>query len=105
MGKDKRRLGPRLRRGAVLLQTLVISVVISMIAVMVMKWVLARYSIATRVQRAAVAEGRADGCIADRASRWTFANSAAASGGCDSGVGNSVSGPAGNQTITITVTE
>jgi hypothetical protein len=42
---------PRFRRGVVLLQTLVLSVVLSMMAVMVMKWVLARYLLAARNYR------------------------------------------------------
>lgn len=42
---------PRFRRGVVLLQTLVLSVVLSMMAVMVMKWVLARYMLAARNYR------------------------------------------------------
>jgi hypothetical protein len=41
----------RSRRGVVLLQTLVLSVVLSMMAVMVMKWVLARYMLAARNYR------------------------------------------------------
>ncbi|MEW5905695.1 MAG: hypothetical protein AB1734_02815 [Elusimicrobiota bacterium] len=104
MGKIPVLSSARLRRGTVLLQTLVVSVIISMIAVMVMKWVLARYTLASRVQRSAVAEARADGCVAELTSRWNIANSNASSGGCGT-VSNSVSGPAGNQTMTITVTE
>lgn len=69
MEKKQRRLAPRLRRGTVLLQTLVISVVISMIAIMVMKWVLARYTLATRVQRSATNEARGDGCVSHSVSR------------------------------------
>ncbi|MDT8286526.1 MAG: hypothetical protein RQ748_05395 [Elusimicrobiales bacterium] len=69
MDKTTRGIGLRLRRGAVLLQTLVISVIISMIAVMVMKWVLARYTIATRIQRSAKNEARSDGCMNHSVSR------------------------------------
>ncbi|MDQ7774320.1 MAG: hypothetical protein RDU13_12475 [Elusimicrobiales bacterium] len=69
MGKIPVLSSARLRRGTVLLQTLVVSVIISMIAVMVMKWVLARYTLATRVQRSAKAEARADGCIGASVSR------------------------------------
>ena len=39
------------KRGAILLQTLVMSVLLSLIAVMVLKWVLARYMVANRVLR------------------------------------------------------
>jgi len=40
---------PTLKKGAILLQTLVASVLLSMLAVMVMRWVLARYIVANRV--------------------------------------------------------
>lgn len=41
------------KKGAILLQTLVMSVILSMISVMVLKWVLARYIIVNRVQQSA----------------------------------------------------
>lgn len=104
MGKFPGLFSPRLRRGTVLLQTLVVSVIISMIAVMVMKWVLARYTLASRVQRGAVAEARADGCYADRSSAWNVTG-LPSPGGCDAGVGNSVGGSYPSWTVTITVNE
>lgn len=104
MGRIPGFFSPRLRRGTVLLQTLVVSVIISMIAVMVMKWVLARYTLASRVQRGAVAEARVDGCVSDRTSRWNSGTSVG-SGGCESGITNSVSCSGGNCTMTVRVDE
>jgi hypothetical protein len=88
----------------VLLQTLVISVIISMIAVMVMKWVLARYTLANRVQRNAVAVARADGCYGSRVAAWS-STGLPSPGGCDPGVGTSVTGAYPSWTVTITVNE
>ena len=57
---------PKLRwkRGAILLQTLVVSVLLSMIAVMVLKWVFARYLVANRVQASAKNTGTAQAYVA-----------------------------------------
>lgn len=65
---------PKLRwkKGAVLLQTLVTSVLLSMIAVMVLKWVLARYTIASRVQRSSMANARTVGYANLTTSSWNF---------------------------------
>ncbi len=52
---------PRWRKGTALLQTLVMSILLSMIAVSLMKWVLARYMIAARNYRSAAATTRVDG--------------------------------------------
>lgn len=60
----------RWKRGAVLLQTLVMAVTLSMIAVMVMKWVLARYLLAARNYRATEAKSRAQLVTDDRFSMW-----------------------------------
>ncbi len=95
---------PRLRKGTVLLQTLVISVIISMIAVMVMKWTLARYTLTSRVQRSAVAMARADGCYASLVGAWSHTGFPS-SGGCDAGITNSVSGAYPSWTVTIRVDE
>lgn len=53
-----------------LLQTLVMSVVLSMMAVMVMKWVLARYLLAARNYRAAEAKGRSQGVTGRNFATW-----------------------------------
>ncbi len=52
---------PRWRKGTALLQTLVMSILLSMIAVSLMKWVLARYMIAARNFRSAAATTRVGG--------------------------------------------
>lgn len=104
MQNSPRRPFLRLRRGTVLLQTLVIAVIISMMAVMVMKWVLARYTLANRVQRNAVAVARADGCYGARSAAWN-STGLPSSGGCDSGVSNSISGSYPSWTVTIRVDE
>ena len=59
------------RKGAILLQTLIMSVLLSMIAVMLLKWVFARYIIVSRVQRSAMANAKAVG-YADRFVAWGF---------------------------------
>lgn len=56
----------------VLLQTLVMSVLLSMIAVMLMKWILARYLLAARNYRATEAKSRSQGITAEQFSRWNF---------------------------------
>lgn len=55
----------------VLLQTLVMSVILSMIAVMVMKWVLARYMLAARNYRASEASAHSKIFTGDEMSRWS----------------------------------
>lgn len=60
------------KKGAVLLQTLVMSVILSLIAVMVLKWVLARYGIVTRVQRSSMANGRGVGYATSASESWNF---------------------------------
>jgi len=56
----------------VLVQTLVISVILSMIAVMVMKWVLARYVLAARNYRASESASHSQWAAAEQLSRWNF---------------------------------
>lgn len=69
------------RRGMVLLQTLVISVILSMIAVMVLKWVLSRYMFAARNYRSTVAKVHSTGWAMQRFSTWNFNTSAVGSSG------------------------
>jgi len=52
---------PHWRKGTALLQTLVMSVLLSMISVSLMKWVLARYMIAARNYRSAATTTRVGG--------------------------------------------
>jgi len=63
----------------VLLQTLVISVILSMIAVMVLKWVLSRYMFAARNYRSTVAKNKTGGYIQRQFSTWNI-NSVPSSG-------------------------
>ncbi|PKM96526.1 MAG: hypothetical protein CVU79_13035 [Elusimicrobia bacterium HGW-Elusimicrobia-3] len=63
---------PGWKKGIVLVQTLVISVILSMIAVMVMKWVLARYMLAARNYRSSEAASHSQWVAADRLSQWNF---------------------------------
>lgn len=56
----------------VLLQTLVISVILSMIAVMVLKWIMGRYMMAARGYRSVTTRARAQGYFYDRFSTWNF---------------------------------
>ncbi len=59
-----------LRRGVVLLQTLVISVILSMISVMVLKWVLGRYMMATRSFRSNVSKISGHGVFNSQFPTW-----------------------------------
>ncbi|MBI4802685.1 MAG: hypothetical protein HY796_09210 [Elusimicrobia bacterium] len=65
---------PRLiwKRGAILLQTLVMSILLSMIAIMVMKWVLARYVLVGRMHRNIAANTRGEGYMSTQfcSSNW-----------------------------------
>lgn len=60
------------KKGAVLVQTLVMAVMISMIAVMLMKWVLARYLLAARNYRAVEARSRSQMVTGQQFSQWNF---------------------------------
>ncbi|MGD9641549.1 MAG: hypothetical protein AB7V08_02295 [Elusimicrobiales bacterium] len=62
------------KKGIVLVQTLVISIILSMIAVMVMKWVLARYVLAARNSRSSVAAAHSQGYSMDQFSSWNMQN-------------------------------
>ncbi|MFA6433893.1 MAG: hypothetical protein WCW52_04290 [Elusimicrobiales bacterium] len=59
------------KKGAILLQTLVMSVILSMISVMVMQWIMARYLLVNRVQQSARDTGNAQGFAAVRLNRTT----------------------------------
>lgn len=63
---------PRWRKGTALLQTLVMSVLLSMISVSLMKWVLARYMIAARNYRSTATIARAGGYSQQLFSNWNF---------------------------------
>lgn len=63
---------PRRRKGTVLLQTLVMSVILSMIAVSLMKWVLSRYMMAARNYRSTATIARAGGYSQQLFANWNF---------------------------------
>ena len=64
----------RRKKGMVLLQTLVMSVLLSLMAVMVMKWVLARYMMSSRNYRSAQAKAHSQYYGDEEISRWNFVN-------------------------------
>jgi hypothetical protein len=68
----------RRRKGVILLQTLVMSVVLSLMAVMVLKWVLGRYMLAARAYRSTKSFSHTEGYSAGLLSRWNFNASPAA---------------------------
>lgn len=59
------------KKGAILLQTLVMSVILSMISVMLLKWVLGRYLIVNRVQQSVRNTGNAQGYAAFKLNKLT----------------------------------
>ncbi len=102
----------RWKKGTVLLQTLVMSVILSMIAVSLMKWVLARYMMAARNYRSVAATARSVGYLQDRVSSWGYQDmltgTAPPGGGSASVDGKTVSFTASGgamKTVTITSDE
>lgn len=71
---------PRWKKGMILMQTLVMSVLLSMIAVMLMKWVLARYMMAARNFRSTTATARTVGYSQKFMSSWNIGAAAPACG-------------------------
>jgi Tfp pilus assembly protein PilX len=69
------------KRGSMLLQTLVMCVIMSMIGVMVLKWVMARYMMSARLYRTAEAKVRTEGCASQTQAYWGF-NAAPTGGPC-----------------------
>ena len=100
----------RRRKGVILLQTLVMSVMVCMIAVMVLKWVLSRYMLTSRDYRSSISNTRSTGYAQQRFASWNFNTSGILSNGSSSidskNVGYSTSGP-GNamRKFTITIDE
>jgi len=98
---------PRWKKGMVLLQTLVMSVLLSLIAVMVMKWVLARYMMAARNYRATTSTARATGYSQQFFSTWNSGAAPACGANVDGqNITCSIAPPnAGMQIVTMTVDE
>jgi hypothetical protein len=71
----------RWRRGALLLQTLVMAVILSMMAVMVLKWVLGRYMLSARAYRANKATVHSSDYIQNQFSTWNMNTVAVPSNG------------------------
>lgn len=57
---------PAWKKGQILLQTLVMSIILSMIAIMIMKWVLIRYTMVGRMHRSITANTRGEGYMFSR---------------------------------------
>ncbi len=62
----------RRRKGVILLQTLVMSVVLSFMAVMVLQWVLGRYMLAARAYKGAKSFSHSEGYSDMFSSTWNF---------------------------------
>ena len=99
------------RKGSVLLETLIISLLLSYISVMVMKWVLARYSLATHAYLTNIARGHA-GYVSNQYSMWDKpginpgGSTITVPDGSNKTVTVGVSGPVnGIRTITTTTSE
>ena len=60
------------RQGVILLQTLVVCVLMSMMGVMVLKWVTARYVIVSKEYKTSVAKTRTEGCSAKIMSNFSL---------------------------------
>ena len=73
------------KKGAILLQTLVMSVILSMISVMILKWIMARYIIVNRVKQSAVNVTDAQGYASLKTMTW---NVPATAGSTTMGVEN-----------------
>lgn len=68
------------KKGAILLQTLVMSIILSMIAIMIMRWVLMRYSLVGRIHRNLTANTRGEGVIFSRFCNANWSNPATTAG-------------------------
>lgn len=58
------------RKGSMLLQTLVMAVIMAMIGVMILKWILMRYTLASRFYKSTVSKARVEGCLFYKVSNW-----------------------------------
>ncbi len=59
------------RKGSIL-QTLVMCILMATISVMVMKWVMMRYSMAVRLERSVQSRARAEGTFYNRMATWNY---------------------------------
>lgn len=97
---------PRWRKGSALLQTLVMSVLLSMIAISMMKWVLARYTMSARNYRSVATTSRVGGYTQAVFSYWNFGSGPSSMPALPDGksINYSASG-AGMATVTLTSDE
>ena len=78
------------KRGSMLLQTLVMCVIMAMIGVMVLKWVMARYMLSTRLYRSSEAKIRTEGCLSKTNANRSNFSSMPTSGSCVDAQGKTV---------------
>ena len=88
----------------ILLHTLVISVIISMIAVMVLKWVMGRYMLSARNYRSTTTKARAHGYFQTLFPAW-FSSGVVPSGGTIAIDAKTVSYGVSGTVVTITSDE
>ncbi|MDD2773127.1 MAG: hypothetical protein PHP45_05460 [Elusimicrobiales bacterium] len=87
-------------RGTLLVQTLVMTVILSFLATMMLKWSFGRHTVATKVRRSIEARTYINSCMAQKAAEW---GTNAPTQGASSCVFTDVPG-AKDQTITVNVT-
>ena len=95
------------RKGMILLQTLVMTVIFSMISVMVMQWVLGRYMIAARTYRSSVTKVHSQGYFFNLFSTWKDDLGSIPSGGntlIDTQYVSYTARGSGNNMRTVTIT-
>ncbi|MCX5786339.1 MAG: hypothetical protein NTX59_11690 [Elusimicrobia bacterium] len=94
------------RKGMILLQVLVMSVILSMIAVMVMQWVLGRYIVAARTYKSSTTKVRAQGYSANLfCTPAAFTGAPVGSGSVTDSEGKTVSHGSAGTKFTITSDE
>jgi len=99
---------PRWKKGTVLLQTMIMSLILSMLSVMLLKWVLARYMVAARGYRSTTSTARVVGNSQRFFANWNF--NAGDPGTCNDSsldgqvIGCGISAPAANGMRVITLT-
>jgi len=65
------------KKGTILLQVMIMSIILCMISVMVIRWVLSRYTLVHHVQQSAVHTGSAEGYAAQNTNVATWATDGA----------------------------
>ncbi len=65
------------KRQGSLLQTLVMCILMASISVMIMKWIMMRYTMSVRLNRSVQSKARAEGVFYNRMSGWNYQNAPA----------------------------